>query len=84
MRQQRHATEQTQGTARMAPPWISCDDLQRLLGGVSKRTVYRWVRDDGTFPRPFKLGGLTRWDRSEVLEWVEACKARRDAGARRG
>ena len=38
--------------------------------GVSKSTIWRWVRD-GTFVAPFKLGeSTTVWDLDKVDEWL--------------
>lgn len=48
--------------------------------GASRSTVWRWVRDDASFPRPFKLSaGTTVWDEQEILDWIEAKKAQRGA-----
>lgn len=51
------------------------------LTGVSRPTIWRWVKADPTFPRPFHLSaGITAWDEDEVLTWIESKKAQRDAG----
>jgi predicted DNA-binding transcriptional regulator AlpA len=48
------------------------------LTGASRATVWRWAKDDHTFPKPFRLSaGITRWDEGEVLHWINAKKARR-------
>jgi len=48
--------------------------------GASRSTIWRWVRDDASFPRPFKLSaGTTVWDEGEVSAWIEAKKAGRGA-----
>ncbi|MXW18356.1 MAG: AlpA family transcriptional regulator [Gemmatimonadetes bacterium] len=40
--------------------------------GVSKATLYRWVRSGG-FPKPIKLGpGAVGWRREELDEWVDS------------
>ncbi len=49
-----------------------------LLAGVSVPTFWRRVAD-GTFTRPVKLGSLSRWPRSEILEAIERAKAARHA-----
>lgn len=36
---------------------------------VSKRTVYR-LSDAGKMPRPVKLGGAVRWDRTAISAWI--------------
>jgi predicted DNA-binding transcriptional regulator AlpA len=43
---------------------------------VSVPTFWRRVAD-GTIPKPVKLGGLSRWPRSEILGVIEAAKAAR-------
>lgn len=45
---------------------------------VSIPTFWRRVAD-GTIPKPVKLGGLSRWPRSEVLAVIETAKAARTA-----
>lgn len=40
---------------------------------VSRGTVWRWHRNDPTFPRPVKLSpGCTRWKLAEVEAWEAA------------
>jgi predicted DNA-binding transcriptional regulator AlpA len=46
--------------------------------GVSKSTFWRWKRV-GTIPKPVKIGGLSRWPLSEILEVIERAKAARQA-----
>jgi predicted DNA-binding transcriptional regulator AlpA len=43
---------------------------------ISVPTFWRRVAD-GTVPRPVKLGGLSRWPKSEILSVIEAAKAAR-------
>jgi len=45
---------------------------------VSVPTFWRRVAD-GTVPKPVKLGGLSRWPQSEILEVIETAKASRTA-----
>jgi predicted DNA-binding transcriptional regulator AlpA len=47
----------------------------------NKSTIWRGVAK-GTFPKPFKFGGLVRWDPDEVADVVDSAKRERDeAGA---
>jgi len=46
---------------------------------ISEPTWWRWVAN-GTLPRAVKLGGMSRWPRSEVLAVIENAKAKRNAG----
>lgn len=41
------------------------------LLGCSPRHVYR-LADAGRMPRPVRLGGLVRWSRDSICEWVTA------------
>ena len=44
-------------------------------------TIWRWVAD-GTFPKPIKIGGLTRWVGEETEAVIDRAKRTRDeAGA---
>ena len=45
---------------------------------ISEPTVWRWVAN-GTLPKAVKLGGMSRWPRSELLAVIERAKAKRDA-----
>ncbi len=46
--------------------------------GISEPTFWRRV-SDGTVKRPIKLGALSRWPLSEILDVIEQAKAARDA-----
>ena len=51
-----------------------------VLLDCSTRHVYR-LADAGKMPRPHKLGALVRWNRTAVLEWIDAgCPEVRRAG----
>lgn len=45
--------------------------------GVSVPTFWRRVAD-GTIQKPLKLGGLSRWPKSEILGVIEKAKAARN------
>ena len=47
------------------------------LYGCSVATWWRRVAD-GTLPKPIRIGGMSRWPISEVLEVIELAKAERD------
>ena len=58
------------------------DDLYRdreacKIIGCSKSSFWRRVAD-GTFPPPVKIGGLSRWLRSDIVNAIEQAKERRD------
>lgn len=48
------------------------------LIGVSPASIWRWVKQDERFPKPFKVSeNVTVWDESELLSWLEDRKATR-------
>lgn len=50
------------------------------LTGASRPTIWRWVRADASFPKPFSLSvGITAWDEAEVVAWLQAKKSQRSA-----
>jgi len=60
---------------------LTTDDLARLLN-CSPRSIRR-LADQGSVPRPVKIGRLVRWRRAVVDEWLaEGCPtlARRRRG----
>lgn len=60
-------------------PLLKDREAAKLLE-VSLATFWRRVKD-GTVPRPIKLGSMSRWPRSEILEVIEKAKAARGAAA---
>lgn len=68
-------------TPRELSAMIDVEAVAALLT-CSTRHVYR-LADAGRMPRPVKLGGLVRWSRSAVLDWIAAgCPNCRNGGAR--
>ena len=51
--------------------WLS--DLQVAARfGITRTTVWRWVKSDPSFPRPVSLSpGCTRWRLSEIEAWEQ-------------
>ena len=50
------------------------------LTGASRATIWRWVKSNPEFPRPFHMSaGITCWDESELVAWIEVKKAQRGA-----
>lgn len=60
-------------------PLLNVQESARLAG-VSVPTFWRRVAD-GTFPQPVKLGKLSRWPRSEIIDAFERMKAARQVAA---
>ena len=49
---------------------LSANDLVELLGGgVSVRSIWRWVAEE-KFPKPVHIGGRTLWRRQDVELFV--------------
>jgi predicted DNA-binding transcriptional regulator AlpA len=46
--------------------------------GASVSTFWRRVQD-GTFPRPIKIGGMSRWKRGDIVAVIDAAAAERAA-----
>ena len=64
-------------TTTHASSLISADELANLLS-ASTRTIRR-LDSAGKLPEGIKLGGLKRWRRKEIAEWIEAgCPHRSD------
>jgi len=52
----------------MPTPLLTKKKMQEYLGGVSARTVERYVID-GTIPAPVKIGGSVYWRAADIDEW---------------
>lgn len=70
--------EYTERTAK-PDPLLTVQEVSLILE-ISVSTVWRHVRN-GVLSRPIKLGGLTRWPRSEALEFIERAKVAREQRA---
>jgi predicted DNA-binding transcriptional regulator AlpA len=45
--------------------------------GVTRQTIWKWLRDDPSFPRPTQLSaGTTRWRLDEVEVWEVSRRGR--------
>lgn len=49
---------------------LGVKDVAQILG-ICSRGVYRLL-NEGDFPKPRKIGRLSRWDRTEILNWWDA------------
>lgn len=56
-------------------PLLTCKEAAGLLT-ISVPSFYRRVRE-GTLPAPIKMGALSRWVHSEILQAIETAKAAR-------
>jgi len=57
-------------------PLLTAREGANVLG-CSIPTYWRWVAN-GTLPKAVKLGGMSRWPRSELLTVIERAKAKRN------
>jgi predicted DNA-binding transcriptional regulator AlpA len=48
---------------------IRFPELNKMLGGISRRTLYRW-ENDGLFPRRVKLA-IAAWRYEDICEWFK-------------
>jgi prophage regulatory protein len=48
---------------------LSAEQIGELMH-ADPSTVFRWVRE-GRFPKPLKIGGMTRWRARDYNEWVQ-------------
>ncbi|WP_209427419.1 helix-turn-helix domain-containing protein [Pararhodobacter sp. SW119] len=67
----------------MTEKLYTVEDLCDLLT-CSKSTIWRWVAE-GSFPKPIKIGGITRWEPNAVRERLSAApdSGQPDLGKRR-
>lgn len=49
---------------------ISSRGVRRLVGGISRRTLSKWIKA-GIIPAPKLIGGENRWRASVIREWLE-------------
>lgn len=62
---------------------LDAEALAAMLG-VSTRHIYR-LSDGGRMPKPLKLGGARRWDRTAIESWIaDGCPATTSTGKRGG
>jgi excisionase family DNA binding protein len=56
-------------------PLLTVKDVAHLLS-VTEKTVREW-KAKGDMPVPFDLGGVIRWERAEVLDWLASRRVAR-------
>ena len=59
----------------MQPAYLSIKDISGLTG-LGKTTIYRRV-NDGTFPKPIKVGFRSLWNRDELMRALSALETAR-------
>ena len=58
------------------PHLWNCRETCRFFGGIHPASLYRGIRR-GVFPRPLKIGGSSRWLRSECEAVLARLRERR-------
>lgn len=56
----------------VAPVLLNKEQVGRLLGGMSLATVDRLSNSGRLGPKPLKFGKLVRWNRNELVAWIDA------------
>jgi predicted DNA-binding transcriptional regulator AlpA len=68
----------------VVPRFLDADTMADLMH-VEKRSIYRLMRDDPSFPKPVHISERNpRWLASDYNTWVEAKQAQRDGVRKRG
>ncbi|HHG88891.1 MAG TPA: AlpA family phage regulatory protein [Devosia sp.] len=62
----------------MEPVLISIRDVQAILGGISRTTLYRRINDQ-TLPGPVKIGHRSFWEREAILKAVSKILGKAEA-----
>ena len=57
----------------MEPQLLRLREVRTMIG-LSAATIYRNVAA-GTFPRPVKVGGASRWRLSDLQVWLDGLTA---------
>jgi predicted DNA-binding transcriptional regulator AlpA len=51
--------------------WVRNGELARYLG-VGKMTLWRWQREDDSFPKAKVRNGIPFYDLTKIDEWMDA------------
>ncbi|WP_055110877.1 helix-turn-helix transcriptional regulator [Roseibium album] len=49
---------------------VDISELSSALGGISRSTIYRHINKTQGFPKPIKIGSLTRFKASEIEQFI--------------
>lgn len=62
---------------------IGMPELQEMFGGISRDTVYTWIKQ-GRLPAPVRMGRYNRWYVSSLILAQEVMRDRAERNIRRG
>jgi predicted DNA-binding transcriptional regulator AlpA len=60
---------------------VDIDELSRALGGLSRASIYRHIKNLPNFPQPVKVGASTRFRESDIQAFVASTSTPMDKGA---
>jgi len=59
---------------------ISANAVRDLCGGVSDMSIWRWLNNPAmSFPKPVYIAKRRYWREAEIVAWLDALAAARDA-----
>jgi predicted DNA-binding transcriptional regulator AlpA len=58
------------GDQKMNDRLIKIEELMEMLGGISRPSIYRYVKSEPGFPLPIKIGRATRFRESDVQAYI--------------
>ena len=59
---------------------INAAGVRELCGGVSDMSIWRWLNDPALrFPKPIYIARRRYWREAEIVAWLDALAAARDA-----
>ncbi|WIE09326.1 MULTISPECIES: helix-turn-helix transcriptional regulator [Providencia] len=61
---------QTENIALLADQFIDMKFITAYTG-MTDKWFYKLIQD-GEFPKPIKFGRMSRWLKSEVIQWIQA------------
>lgn len=55
-----------------SPALVTSPGVRRLFGNVSAMTLWRWRRDDPTFPTPIVINSRLYFNQAQLLAWARS------------
>lgn len=51
---------------------VNLSELSQMLGGISRASIYRHIKNIEGFPQPVKVGAATRFRASEIQAFISS------------